>query len=452
MSRIAVIGAGWAGAACAWQLSQQGHEVTVFESSPTLGGRARRVQATWGTIDNGQHLLIGAYTQTLELMAALGLAPEQRFHRQELRFQSLDQTFSFGYWPLPAPWHQLGAIWGSRGLGWKDKLALLKLMSHLKKQRWQPPVGQTVAQLLTQCGQSPLLIERLWQPLCIAALNTPINEACAQIFAAVLRDSLGSGRHSTQLLIPLKDMTQLWVQQALQDIPYHTGTPIQKLQYDAQQRLLLFSQKPHHALAQPFDCCVIATQVPPAVRLLQSLETSTHAQQEVLSTLKEIRFNPIATLYLQPEFAWTLPTPMSMLYEDHARRHYGQWVFNHAALPTSFAQNTISIVISDAAALKAQDKATVTAALIEQLQSQLPRGQHPLPPIVDSMLITEQRATFWASPQLKRPKANSPWPGIYFAADWVDSDYPAVLEGAVRSGLSTAKLIHTALSDAPSRG
>src|SRR5690625_7597521 len=91
-------------------------------------------------------------------------------------------------------------------------------MINIKKQRWHPPVGQTVAQLLTQCGQSPLLIERLWQPLCIAALNTPIDEACAQIFAAVLRDSLGSGRHSTQLLIPLKDMTQLWVQQALQEI------------------------------------------------------------------------------------------------------------------------------------------------------------------------------------------------------------------------------------------
>src|SRR5690625_7513401 len=110
-------------------------------------------------------------------------------------------------------------------------------MNSLKKQRWQPTVDQKLAQLLTQCEQSPLLIERLWQPLCIAALNTPINEACAQIFAAVLRDSLGSGRHSTQLLIPLKDMTQLWAPQALQHHRYHTATPIQKLQ-DSTQPLL----------------------------------------------------------------------------------------------------------------------------------------------------------------------------------------------------------------------
>lgn len=441
MSRIAVIGAGWAGAACAWQLSRQGFDVTVFESSPTLGGRARRVQAPWGQVDNGQHLLIGAYTQTLQLMTALGLDPTKRFYRQDLRFQSLDQQFNFGYWALPAPWHQLGALLGGRGLGWQDKLALLRLMRLLKKQDWHPPIGQTVAQLLQHSGQSAVLIEKLWHPLCIAALNTPIEDACAGIFAAVLRDSLGAGRNSTQLLIPLKNMSQLWVQQALKDINCRTNTPIQKLQYDDNQRLWLFSQKNHAALEQPFDYCVIATQVPPAMRLLQSLTAATPAQQAVLDALGQIRFNPIATLYLQPESPWTLPTPMSLLFEDRQQLHYGQWVFNHAALPNSFAKQTISIVISDAARLRTHPKEQIIEALIQQLQSQLPNSKHPLPPITDSMLITEQRATFWAAPQLKRPQAQSPWPGIYFAADWVDSDYPAVLEGAVRSGLQTAQWV-----------
>ncbi|HLR30326.1 MAG TPA: hydroxysqualene dehydroxylase HpnE [Paenalcaligenes sp.] len=441
MNRIAVIGAGWAGVACAWQLTRQGFDVTVFESGPTLGGRARRVHAPWGQVDNGQHLLIGAYNQTLQLMTALGLDPKERFYRQDLRFQSLDQQFNFGYWDLPAPWHQLGVALGGRGLDWRDKLALLRLMRQLKKQGWRTPTGQTVAQLLQQSSQSKLLIERLWQPLCIAALNTPIDDACAHIFAAVLRDSLGAGRDSSQLLIPLKDMSQLWVQEALKDINYHTGTPIQRLQYDENQRLWLYGQKNHTALVAPFDHCVIATQVPPAMRLLQSLTATTPPQQEVLNALGEIRFNPIATLYLQPEFPWTLPTPMSLLFENREHLHYGQWVFNHAALPNSFAKHTISVVISDAAPLRAYPKEQVTDALIQQLKMQLPDSKHPLPPIIDSMLITEQRATFWAVPQLKRPKAKSPWPGIYFAADWVDSDYPAVLEGAVRSGLHTAQLI-----------
>lgn len=441
MSRIAVIGAGWAGAACAWQLTRQGFDVTVFESGPTLGGRARCVHAPWGQVDNGQHLLIGAYTETLQLMTALGLDTKDCFYRQDLRFQSLDRQFNFGYWALPTPWHQLGVALGGRGLSWRDKLALLRLMRRLKKQGWQLPSGQTVAQLLQHFDQSELLIERLWRPLCIAALNTPIDDACAHVFAAVLRDSLGAGRDSTQLLIPLKDMTQLWVQEALKDINYHTGTPIQQLQYDKNQRLWLFSQKDQAALGAPFDYCVIATQVPPAMRLLQSLTATTAPQQETLSTLGDIRFNPIATLYLQPESPWTLPTPMSLLFEDRAQLHYGQWVFNHAALPNSFAKDTISIVISDAAPLRAHPKEQIVDALIQQLKSQLPDATHPLPPITNSMLITEQRATFWAAPQLKRPKAKSPWPGIYFAADWVDSDYPAVLEGAVRSGLQTAQLI-----------
>lgn len=442
MSRVAVIGAGWAGAACAWQLHRQGFNVTVFESSPTLGGRARRVQAPWGMVDNGQHLLIGAYSQTLQLMTALGLQPEKSFYRQDLRFQSLDHTFNFGYWPLPDPLHQLGIVFGSRGINTSDKLALLKLMRYLKQKQWHPPHGQTVAQLLNTCGQSAQLIERLWQPLCIAALNTPIDSACAQIFAAVLRDSLGAGRKNTQLLIALKDMTELWVQKALEPVTHYTGSPIQHIEYDQQQRLKLTGQKEHSALEQPFDYCVLATQVPPALRLLQALPQTTAIQQSTLETLAEIRFNPIATLYLQPQSAWTLPTPMSLLFENRQQLHFGQWVFNHAALPNSFAQHTISVVISDAQALKKHSREQITAGIIEQLQAQSPT-EHPLPPITDSMLITEQRATFLATPQIKRPKAKSPWPGIYFAADWVSSDYPAVLEGAVRSGLETANLIAT---------
>lgn len=444
MKKVAVIGAGWAGAACAWQLQRQGLQVTVFESAPVIGGRARRVPAPWGKIDNGQHLLIGAYRATLDLMSQLGLATDTRFYKQDLRFQSLDNSFSFGYWPLKSPWHQLGIIFGGRGIRIRDKIALLRLMGHLKKIQWQPTAGQTVAQLLDRCGQSTELIKKLWEPLCVAALNTPIHIACARIFAAVLRDSLGAGRDSTQLLIPLTDMSELWAQTALRNIPLYTGTPIQRLEYDAQHRITLFGSQNLPVCNTPFDYCVIATQIPPALRLLRSIPTQTPEQQDILNALAAIRFNPIATLYLQPQSAWTVPTPLNLLFENCPQLHLGQWVFNHAALANSFARHTISVVISDAALLKAHPKDQITTRIIEQIKAQTP-AQHPLPKIVDSMLITEQRATFLATPHLKRPQAHSPWPGIYFAADWVDSEYPAVLEGAVRSGLETARLIASTL-------
>ena len=80
--KIAVIGGGWAGLAAAVHATQQQHEVTLYEMAPELGGRARSLQLPNGlTLDNGQHILIGAYTQTLQLLETVGVNIEQAFHR-----------------------------------------------------------------------------------------------------------------------------------------------------------------------------------------------------------------------------------------------------------------------------------------------------------------------------------------------------------------------------------
>lgn len=439
--KIAVIGAGWAGAACAWALKEKGHEVIVFESGRVAGGRARRVQAPWGPVDNGQHILLGAYQSTFALMRTLGCAPETHFYRQDLDFFSLDESFRFRIWPLPTPFDQLGVLFGGRGLSPMDRLRLVRFLARLRKEQWEVNPNLTVSQLLQQHQQRPNLIQKLWQPLCIAALNTPIEVASAATFVAVLRDSLGQGRDSMAMYIPLKDMTHLWVDTALSEVPCHFGTTIRALHIDRQQCV--------HIHGERFDACVIATQIPSALRLLEQTyieeipdTAEQSARRTVMQDLAQIDFHPIATLYLRPDSPWDNPRPMHMLIENRAKLQSGQWLFNHAALKGSFAQPTISVVISDAAHLQHYNKEVITEAIIEQINSQLSRQVSPLPKIIDSLYITERRATFLATPKIKRPEAKSPWPNIYFAADWVQSDYPAVLEGAVRSGLATAQLIH----------
>ncbi|MBP8812618.1 MAG: FAD-dependent oxidoreductase, partial [Laribacter sp.] len=66
--RLAVIGAGLAGVAAAWRLAGLGAHVTLFEAGRVAGGRSRRVGE--GRLDNGQHILLGAYRETLALMRA----------------------------------------------------------------------------------------------------------------------------------------------------------------------------------------------------------------------------------------------------------------------------------------------------------------------------------------------------------------------------------------------
>ena len=81
---VAVIGGGWAGLAAAVEATSAGHHVTLFEMAPQLGGRARRVNVDGFELDNGQHILIGAYTETLGLMRRVGVDTAQAFLRTPL--------------------------------------------------------------------------------------------------------------------------------------------------------------------------------------------------------------------------------------------------------------------------------------------------------------------------------------------------------------------------------
>ena len=82
--RIAVIGGGWAGLAAAVELAAAGVEVSLFEAARQLGGRARRVDIEGQTLDNGQHILLGAYSECLRLMRLVGADAQHLLHRLPL--------------------------------------------------------------------------------------------------------------------------------------------------------------------------------------------------------------------------------------------------------------------------------------------------------------------------------------------------------------------------------
>ncbi|MEZ2721744.1 hydroxysqualene dehydroxylase HpnE [Paenalcaligenes hominis] len=426
--RIGIIGAGWAGAAAAWQLHKDGHEAVVFEAAHEIGGRARNHDSKrlGQVVDNGQHLLLGAYASTLALMQELGLNPDDHFYRFDLDIYSADQLFRFKTAPLPAPFHLLGPLFKAKGLAFKDRLALVKLYRYLGTHRWRVPQGQTVNTLLQQTQQPEVLVQKLWHPLCIAALNTPIEKACAQLFANVLRDSLGGPRAATQMLIPLRAMGNLWAKRALQHAQVHTGSIVRSIEITANSYAIN---------GQHLDGVIVATNSPSCYQLLQKLDSGKQ-YIEFVESISAFCFNPIATLYLLPQYAWENPHPMLMLEEDLHGLEAGQWVFNHAALTGSDLGNVIAVTISYANRLQGHSKEAITAAIVQQIQQQ---SVFPLPPIVASELITEKRATFVAHPQLNRPTIHTPWPGLMLAGDWVQNPYPAVLEGAVQSGLAAAR-------------
>lgn len=436
MMKAAVIGAGWAGLAACAALRDAGAQVTVFEAGRTPGGRARRVAHPdfGGQLDNGQHILLGAYDQTLALMRRLGRNPDTLLMRRPLSLNSLDGEFRLAAPSLPAPFHAIGALLTARGLSWKSRVAAMRFMQGLKKMAWHPPRDWTVAQLLTHFQQPEQIIRRMWEPLCLAALNTPPDEASAVLYAHILQDSLTGHRHNSDLLLPCVDLSALWP-----DAVALRAT----MRYGATVRHLRPSAEGVDVNRERFDTAVLAVPPTVAARLLDDALVEANSPG-LLNALRAFEYVPIATLNLRLASPWPLPAPMMLLREDRARGHWGQWVFDRSRLMGRGPGAELAIVTSVARELVDSDRETIIANLTAQVAEQAARHPSRLPPmpaIETSEFFIEKRATFAAVPGLNRPLNTTPWPTLALAGDWTDTSYPGVLEGAVRSGLKAAKVL-----------
>ena len=190
--KLAVVGAGWAGLAAAVEAMDLGADVTLFEATRTPGGRARALPATRPDgvplrLDNGQHILIGAYRDTLGLMQRLGIEPEQVLLGTPLSLPYPDggglQTPAWAArWP--APLDAVAAILTASGWSWGERLALVRASLAWQRSGFVCPPSLTVGEL---CRALPArAMDELIEPLCVSALNLPAAQASAQVFLAVM--------------------------------------------------------------------------------------------------------------------------------------------------------------------------------------------------------------------------------------------------------------------------
>jgi len=444
--KIAVVGAGWAGLAAAFEAHLHGHRVTVYESGHRLGGRARSVFSPKlnSELDNGQHILLAAYTRTLDLMRRLGLDTEKLLYPMPLTIASADGNFSLRVPERIGPLAVPSALLLARGMSTLDKLRLVASMAALASKKWsiapnvathcdhhagQPAIqGPTVAQWLQHGKQSQRMVRYFWEPLCLAALNTPIDRACAQLFANVLRDSLGAGPEACRVLIPRVDLSTLWPEHLPPEISIARGHTVRQIVHgDAV-----------HVDQDTFDAVIIATNAPSAGRLLEGLPSVSGADAYI-QQIQAFQSLPIATLTLDLTKIWDMPEPMLMLTDSPDRAQFGQWLFHcNTFLSTPLGTSRVNVVISHARDLSRWTVRQIVEGVITQIKDQTSRYA-PMPSVRAFELITEKRATFAAVPGLQRPKNTTPWKNVFVAGDWTDTDYPAVLEGAVRSGISAAR-------------
>jgi squalene-associated FAD-dependent desaturase len=423
VSQVGIVGAGWAGLACALTLAEAGVRVSVFDAARTAGGRARRVGHAGADLDNGQHLLVGAYRETLALIERLSPGSPGLL-RLPLRLD-YPNRFRLAAPRLPAPWHLLAGLLGARGLARRERMQSLAFVLRLKRQRFALSVDTTVAALLARQPQAARRF--LWEPLCLAALNTPPELASAQVFLNALRDSFARARADSDLLLPRVDLSALLPEPAIARIrklggEVHLAHRITRIEpAGAGYRL-------HHGdQASAHSQVVIAAAPRHAARLLPE-------HPELSATRRAIdafEHEPILTTYLRyadPAAETRLPFPMLGLADGP-----GQWVFDRGA--THGQRGWLSVIAScPREPVAATDIAT-------QLTREL---RLPEPQAIFS--VNEKRATFRCVPDLERPGNVTPLPGLFLAGDYTrgprpTDDYPATLEGAVRSGIACARAI-----------
>jgi squalene-associated FAD-dependent desaturase len=422
LSGVAIVGAGWAGLAAAVTLAERGGRVTVFEASRNLGGRARRVGVDGTDLDNGQHVLIGAYRDTLALMRKVGVDPEHALLRTPLELCYAD-GFHLRAARLPAPLNLAGALLGAKGLSLAQAFAATRFMAGLRAKRYRLEPDRSVAQLLDEYGQTGALRSHLWEPLCVSALNTPVARASAQVFANTLRDGLTGRRANSDLLLPRADLGRLFPGPAAEYVKARGGTvelgvPVRRIERVPGGFRL--------NEARTFSAVVIACGPHQAGPLLVQLPELADA----LAAINAFAYEPIVTCYLQYPEPVSLPSPMLGFSGGLV-----QWAFDRGRL--GGPKGLLAAVISGSGAHEELAKEELTSRIQAELRAA--RGELPSPRW--SRVITEKRATFSCVPALERPRGATAIPGLLLAGDYVASEYPGTLEAAVRSGIAAAEAL-----------
>ncbi|MBI1983664.1 MAG: FAD-dependent oxidoreductase [Acidobacteria bacterium] len=439
MSEVLIIGGGFSGLAAGVALARAGRRVRLLEQKPHLGGRARSFvePLTGSVVDNGQHILMGAYHATLRFLEEIGTL--DRIHFQPgltVRFLEDGGRLSSLKCPrLPSPWHLLAGVLRSDGFAWREKLEIFRLGRALdsNKSSANSTRGLTVEEWLTRLGQSEPLRRNFWDLFSIAAMNEDPRRAAAGVFERVLRLALFSSPADSRIGIPQGGLSECYTGAAVDYIQAHGGTV---------------------ETGRNVSGFIIADGACRGVRLANGESIEAPAVVSAVPWFEFARLLPADLLRSEPFFAKILglqPAPIISinLWFDRPitdldfvglRGTTVQWLFNRNR-GEGPGKDYVSLVLSGAHAHIGRSKDELLSIAMRDLGQLLPATREAK--LLHSLIIKERFATF--SPSVEsdalRPTASTPIRGLVLAGDWTATGLPATIEGAVQSGYAAAETV-----------
>lgn len=437
--QVLVIGGGFAGAAAASRLAEGGAAVTLIEERATLGGRATSFKdgVTKQDVDNGQHLLMGAYRDTRAFLRRLGVDQRLKFdkslsvsfvNRTGRRSRLAPRLFS-GTFGL------LAGIFFFRELGLKDKLSLIWGLFRARNPKAKRIDGWTVSQWMNALHQTPGTRRAFWDPLCYATLNERPDRAAAAAFAVVLNEGLFAGSNERALGFSTLPLARLWPVELAEYLKRRGGRLAARLKATGFQtdgdRVTAVELEGETPVT--VDAVVLAAPVADSVALIPE------EARRGLPVPANVDHAPILAVnfwFSKAPFA----DPVIGLVDMDLH-----WVFNREALWGPPGRGQISAVISAARALENRSSDELIALALADIRRAFP-GFTEAPH--HASVLWEHRATpsptpaFWRA----RPSITTPYKNLFLAGDWVDVGLPPTLEAACRSGHRAAEAVLNVLT------
>lgn len=443
MKHVAIIGGGFAGLAAGVALAERGVRVTLLESRPRLGGRAYsfRDDATGTVVDNGQHAMMGCYTETLAFLARIGAAAKV-FRQANLCVEMRHPQRGSGaiaFPALPSPLHAMAGILGygllSRGERLRALVAGTRLMV-MHRRRDAALSRRTVAEVLTALGESAHARETFWYPVAIATLNEQPEVAVAGPFAEVLARAFFGSRAASQFVLPNVGLSELYTEDARRFIEERGGA----VELKAIVTGLELQDGRVHAVRLRDGRTVagdaVISAVPP--RALGPLLPSALAEDAWLRGVAELPTVPIVSVHLwfdrpvlETDFVGLLGTTT-------------QFAFNRSRLTgeaNGSGRQAVSAVVSAGRDVVEWDTAHIADTAVADLRALLPGARAAK--LLRVVVVKERHATISLTPAVeqRRPPALTAIENFVLAGDWIQTGLPATIESAVVSGNRAAALV-----------
>jgi squalene synthase HpnD len=436
--KVAVLGAGYAGLAAALELLRRGHDVTLVEARALLGGRAHSFSEvkTGQVLDNGQHILMGCYHETLDLLQQLGV--EDRLYSppsMAVPFLSPRGGSTLAA-TLPAPFHLVSALLGFGEMNAADKFSAATLAVRLRLGA-RPTATETVQAWLARWKQTPNAVRALWEPLCLAALNEPVATASAALFATVIGRSFLGGADDAKILLSKVGLSQLFAPEVRRLLEMCGGT----LQLQAPVSALRFGSGRIEAVVLG-DGTVLQPDAVVSALPWHVLRGLLPAESGLAEKCRAIQDAPIVSLHLWLDRR-VLDSPFVGLLDSPVH-----WVFSrehiHGPEPDQ-PGHVITAVVSGARDLVDKSAAELEELTLREIGRFIPAVREAK--VLHRMVYKARSATFAATPEAEplRPGAETEWGNFWLAGDWTATGLPATIEGAVLSGRTAARALDASI-------